>query len=240
MNVLTHGFEAPLVERREIADETLALRFSVDGHRPTFLAGQTCTITLPNGQSRTLPLASSPGNLRTVMVAARLRGTPFTDALRDLPFGAAVLLGPPSGDFTLPKDPGQPVLLLAGGMGITPFRSMLKHMVDIGSRRPATLVYSVPTPRAAAFLDELEAWRTSLDLTLVPTVTDPGMGEEPWAYEVGRIDAAMLQRHVPAEVLRRAAVYVSGPPSMLRDLGGVATQLGIPADRLKLNESRGS
>jgi glycine betaine catabolism B len=240
MNVLTYGFEAPLVERREVADGILALRFSVAGHPPEFRAGQACRVTLPNGESRTVPLASSPGNARTVMLATRQGGTPFADTLRDLPFGAAVRLGPPSGDFTLPEDPDQPVVFLAEGLGITPFRSMLKHMLDTGSRRHATLLYAVPTPQAAAFLDELVGWRTSLDLKLVPTVTQPGSAQGAGTYEEGRIDAAMLRRHVSPEVLRRAAVYASAAPAELRDLAGAATAAGVPGDRLKLHESRGS
>jgi ferredoxin-NADP reductase len=234
-----HGLEAPLVERREVAHDTMAFRFHVNGHPPAFRAGQACDITLPDGQTHSFALASSPTNGRTVMIAARMRDTPFKDTLRDLPFGAAVHIGPPSGDFVLPEEPGKPVVFLAGGIGITPFRSMLKSMLDTGDHRPVTLLYSVPTPQAAAFLDELEAWRSLLDLTLVPTLTKPETAGPDWAYEEGRIDAEMVRRHVRPDVLDQAIVYVSGPPKMVEDMAAMVAGLGVPASRIRLDEFRG-
>ncbi|MEA3166287.1 MAG: hypothetical protein QOJ26_1159 [Thermoplasmata archaeon] len=235
----TLGFEAPLVERREVAQDTMAFRFHLNGHAPHFLAGQACDVTLPDGQTHTFAVASSPTNGRTLMIAARMRDTPFKDTLRDLPFGAAVHIGPPAGRFTLPDDPATPLVFLAGGIGITPFRSMLKAMVDTGDRRPVTLLYSNPTPQAAAFLDELEAWRAVLDLTLVPTITKPESGAGEWAYEEGRIDAAMVQRHVRPDLLAKAMVYVSGPPEMVQDMAAIMERLGVRRARLKLDEFRG-
>ena len=235
----TQGFEAPLVERREVAQDTMAFRFHVNGHAPSFRPGQACHVTLPDGQTHQFAIASSPTNGRTVMIAARMRDTPFKETLRDLPFGAAVHIGPASGSFTLPEDATTPVLFLAGGIGITPFRSMLKSMVDTGDRRPVTLLYSNPTPQATAFLDELEAWKASLDLTLVPTITKPETGGAEWKYEEGRIDAAMVQRHVRPDLLARAMVYVSGPPQMVQDMTAVVRSLGVRSANLKLDEFRG-
>jgi ferredoxin-NADP reductase len=237
MTLLTaYGLEAPLVERREVAHDTMAFRFHVNGHPPAFRAGQACDITLPDGQTHSFALASSPTNSRTVMIAARMRDTPFKQTLSDLPFGAAVHIGPPTGDFVLPERSMAPVVLLAGGIGITPFRSMLKSMVDTGDRRPVTLLYSVPTPQAAAFLDELEGWRATLDLTLVPTLTKPETGGAAWAYEEGRIDAAMVRRHVRPDVLQKATVYISGPPRMVEAMAALAAALGVPAARTKLDK----
>jgi ferredoxin-NADP reductase len=235
----TQGFEAPLIERREVAADTMAFRFGLNGHAPRFLPGQACDITLPDGQTHSFAIASSPTNGRSVMIAARMRDTPFKDTLRDLPFGAAVHIGPPTGDFVLPSDATTPVVFLAGGIGITPFRSMLKSMADTGDHRSVTLLYSNPTPQATAFLDELEGWRSTLDLTLVPTITKPETGVGAWAYEEGRIDGEMVRRHVRPDLLAKATFYVSGPPAMVRDLAAVLQSLGVRRARLKLDEFRG-
>lgn len=234
----THALEAPLVDRREVADGTFAFRFLVNGYPPPFLPGQACDLSLPDGQTHRFAIASSPTNGRTLMFAARMRDTPFKDTLRGLPFGAAVQIGPATGTFTLPDDPATPVVFVAGGIGITPFRSMLKWMVDTGDRRPVTLLYSNPTPESMAFLDELEAWRAPLDLTLVPTVTKPAAAG-PWPYERGRIDAAFVKRHTPPQVLAKAVVYVSGPPAMVHDLANAMRTLGVHPDRLRVDEFRG-
>jgi ferredoxin-NADP reductase len=233
------GFEAPLVERREVAQDTMAFRFHVNGHAPRFEPGQACSVTLPDGQTHQFAVASSPTNGRTMMFAARMRATPFKETLRDLPFGAAVHIGLPTGTFTLPRDQATPVVFLAGGIGITPFRSMLKAMVDTGDRRPVTLLCSNPTPQATAFLDELEAWKGALDLTLVPTITKPETGGADWKYEEGRIDAAMVQRHVRPDLLAKATVYVSGPPQMVQDMAAIVRSLGVRTANLKLDEFRG-
>lgn len=235
----TQGFEAPLVERREVAQDTMAFRFHVNGHAPSFKPGQACDVTLPDGQRHQFAIASSPTNGRTLMIAARMRDTPFKETLRDLPFGAAVHIGPPTGTFTLPEDPETPVVFFAGGIGITPFRSMLKSMVDRGDRRPVTLFYSNPTPQATAFLDELEAWRGPLDLTLAPTITKPETGGGEWTYEEGRIDTAMVQRHVRPDALAKSMVYVSGPPAMVQDMAAMVRSLGVRTFNLKLDEFRG-
>lgn len=229
------GFEAPLVDRREVAQDTMVFRFHVNGHAPKFLPGQACDVTLPDGQTHPFAIASSPTNGRTLMIAARMRDTPFKDTLAALPFGSAVHIGPATGDFTLPTDPATPVVFLAGGIGITPFRSMLKWMVDTGDRRPVTLLYSNPTPEATAFLDELEAWRATLDLTLMPTITKPETGGPDWAYEEGRIDAAMVQRHVRPDILAKALVYISGPPAMVNDLAGALQKVGVRRANVKLD-----
>ena len=240
MTLLTsQGFEAPLVERREVAQDTMAFRFHVSGHAPSFQPGQACDVTLPDGQRHSFAIASSPTNGRTMMFAARMRDTPFKETLRHLPFGAAVHIGPPTGTFTLPGDPARPVVFLAGGIGITPFRSMLKSMVDTGDRRPATLLYSNPTPQATAFLDELEAWKGPLDLTLVPTITKPETGGGEWKHEEGRIDAAMVQRHVRPGLLAKSIVYVSGPPAMVQTMAALVRSLGVRTANLKLDEFRG-
>lgn len=222
-----------------MADDTLVFRFLVNGHPPPFLPGQACDVTLPDGQTQRCAIASSPTNGRTLMFAARIRGSPFGQTLRDLPFGAAVRIGPATGDFTLPKDPATTLVLVAGGLGIVPFRSILKWMADTGERRPVTLLYAGRAAGSMAFLDELEAWRASIGLDLAPTITATDAADASWPHERGCIDAGFVQRHVRTDALARATVYVSGPRGFVQDVAGVMRSLGVPANRLKLDTPRG-
>lgn len=230
--------EAALVSREEAARGTMAFRFQRNGL--PFKAGQSADFTLEadgGPVTRTFAIASSPENRETVLIAYRMRPSGFKDALLAMPLGATVRVKPADGDFLLPADPKVPVVLLAGGIGITPMRSMLKHLLDTGQRRDVTLFYSNPTRAEATFLDELESWRERIGLRLVATVTR----EDPpgWHHETGRIDAAMLRRHLDARALREGVFCVAGPPAMVDAMAKAAAGMGVPPERIKADEFTG-
>ena len=103
--------------------------------------------------------------------------------------GDTILATEVSGEFVLPRDKGRKLAFIAGGIGITPFRSMIKYMADAGERRDAVLVYSVRSEADIAFRDLLcEAGRT-LGMRTVFTLTAPCEGMLSWGGEKGRIDA---------------------------------------------------
>src|SRR5271170_1293314 len=127
-----------------------------------FQAGQFFKLTLLSpgetdlgGNTRALSIASAPHE-RNLMEAMRLRTTAFKRSLNSLPLDAELLLQGPYGRMTLPRDTTRPAVLLAGGIGITPFRSLIWSEAESLSPRKILLVYSVRAPEEAAFLEELE------------------------------------------------------------------------------------
>lgn len=229
--------ELVLVSKSQEARDTVAFRFRRQDLR--FEAGQAADWTVEAGGKRsthTFSIASSPENRDTVMVATRIRDTRFKHALASLEPGDKVRVEAPNGNFLLPKD-AAPVVFVTGGIGITPMRSMLKHMLDTGDRRRAVLLYSNPALEDAAFLDELRSWQDGLDLDLVPTLTRDAPPD--WPHERGRIDEAMLRRHLDDGLLRTAVFYISGPPGMVKDLKALVAGLGVPEDRIKTDDFTG-
>ena len=124
-------FASKLVKRSDVADGTTAFAFE----RPAgfdFVAGQYLTVTLPDplyddpkGNLRTFSIASPPHETNHLLVATRMTGSPFKRSLAEAPLGAAVSIFGPAGDFTLPAVAATPLVFIAGGIGITPFRSMI-------------------------------------------------------------------------------------------------------------------
>ena len=228
--------ELPLVSKEVAAEGTMAFRFRKQDLR--FQAGQAADFTLTadgKRETHTFTISSSPDNPDTIMVTTRLRDSPFKNALRRMEPGQTVHVTTPNGDFLLPRDPATPVVFLAGGIGITPFRSMLRHMAAVGDRRRCVLFYSNPTRAETTFLEELEALANELDLKLVVTVTK----EEPDGWQTGRIDEAMLRSNLDDDVVRRAVFYIAGPPKMIAALRAEVGKLGVPDDRIKSDEFTG-
>jgi ferredoxin-NADP reductase len=209
----------PFLRRESVADGTMAFYFG----RPRgflFHAGQNVLVTLDAvAESRTFTLASAPHE-GELMIATRMRDSVFKNRLKTLEPGAAVSVDGPNGMMVLHPDARRPAVFVAGGIGITPFLSMLR---DARHRRLAhriTLFYSNRRASSAAFLDELQALEKALpSFRLVSTLTEEG-GEP--------IGEALLRRHLPR--LDEPLYYLAGPPGMTMDVQGMLAGLGVAPD----------
>jgi hypothetical protein len=136
---------------------------------------------------------------------------------------------PPAGRFTYPAGDDRPVVLIAGGVGITPLLSMLRHGAAADPERPITLLYSARGRRELAFWDELE-WlsRRHAHIRLVGTVTEPGDG---WQDRVGRIDRALIANYVPNA--KHSVFLMCGPPEMIEVIGTTLRAMGVPDSQVR-------
>jgi ferredoxin-NADP reductase len=164
------------------------------------------------GNTRTLSIASAPHE-RNVMVAMRLRTTAFKRTLNSLPLGTELLLQGPFGWMTLPRNSTRPAVLLAGGIGITPFRSLVWSEAESLSARRILLFYSVRVPEAA-FLEKLrEMEQYNTHYKFICTVTQPERTRMLWRGETGRISIHLLSKWIPD--LSVPIYYIAGPPGMV-------------------------
>jgi ferredoxin-NADP reductase len=233
---------ARLVGRSIIALRTLA--FEVDpAERFEFKAGQTCDVIIPHpactddlGGTRTFSIASAPG-VAPLLFATRLTDSAFKRTLAEAPLGSALELDGPYGSFTLHHNAARPAIFLAGGIGITPFHSMIADATRRKLPHRITLLYSNTSASSSPFLDDLETWaRENPNFHLAATITK-GVPGEPWSFETGRIDAAFVKAHVDEPAA--AVFYIAGPAGFVGAMGRVATEIGADPDSVRSEEFPG-
>lgn len=186
----------------------------------TFRPGQYVSLRLPSvvdprGDSRTFSLSSAPSDRETVAITTRIGPSPFKQRLFASEPGSEAELWGPFGGFTL--DPARPAVLLGGGIGITPYRSMIREASHLRSRVPIALLYSSRTPDELVFRAELEELSRSWSaLRLHFTVTGPETGARTWSGPTGRLDATRIRAAM--EGLEDPLFCVCGPPAMVAGL----------------------
>ena len=232
------AYSAKLNRRTAVGEGTMVLVVQKPENF-RFRAGQYADLSLsalpgPEG-SRTFSLASAPGDPELVF-ATRAGSSSFKRALAALPPGAELSLTEPMGSFILRPDDGGVSVLIAGGMGITPFRSMIRDAEQSGSGRKLLLFYADENPRRAVFLRELQELAQELageGLRIVPVLADPeGTGAEP-----GRLSGETLRRYIPD--LGAPSFYLAGSPEMVLDLREELSRLGADDDRVFSEEISG-
>jgi ferredoxin-NADP reductase len=225
--------KATVAEMREVAKGTLLALFETDGY-PDFRPGAYFWVELPDrghqdekGLRRHISLVTSPTDRPLVGLATRLRDSAFKRTLAELEVGDEVEVEEPKGSFLLPEDTSGEYVFVAGGIGITVFRSMLRYIADERLPYRVTLVYSNRDRESAAFLGELEELEQRIDgLKVVLTMTD----EDGWEGESRRIDAAVLRDHVGK--LEDKQFLVAGPPAMTEAVVDALHAAGVPEDHV--------
>jgi ferredoxin-NADP reductase len=231
---------ATVAEKRDVAKGTLLVLFAVDRY-PDYRPGSYFWVELPNrghedekGLRRHISLVTSPTEEGVVGLATRLRDSAFKQTLSELDVGDEVEVEEPKGSFLLPEDTGVEYVFVAGGIGITVFRSMLRYIADEGLPYRITLVYSNRDSESAAFLDELEELERRIDgLRVVLVMTD----EEEWEGERRRLDADVLGELVGG--LDAKQFLVAGPPEMAQAVADSLLSAGLPEERVLADKFSG-
>jgi ferredoxin-NADP reductase len=222
---------ATVAEKREVAKGTLLVLFAVEDY-PDYRPGAYFWVELPDrghqdekGLRRHISLVTSPTDVGVVGLATRLRDSAFKRTLAELEVGDAVEVEEPKGSFLLPEDTSVEYVFLAGGIGITVFRSMLRYIAARQLPYRITLVYSNRDRESTPFFDELGELEERIEgLRVVLTMTDdPG-----WEGETRHIDAEMLREHLGD--LDGRAFFVAGPPGMAQGVEKMLHEAGLPED----------
>lgn len=233
-------YRTALIARDCPCDGTLAIRLA----KPpgfAFRAGQYVDVTLldppemdTQGPLRSLSIASAPYENHLLLVV-RLRGSAFKRYLAQAPLGTELQIEGPLGLFTLHKNPAKPAVFLAGGIGITPFRSILRQAAHDRDPRELFLFYGNHRLGRAAFLPELEAMAKLLPrFHLMPLMSS---AEDGWTGAVGHIEPVLLRRHLAS--LRGPEYYIAGPPEMVGGVRWSLVDAGVDEDDIRAEEFSG-
>jgi glycine betaine catabolism B len=198
----------------------------------------------PEGPIRHFTIASSPTE-NFIMISTRIRDTPYKKRLSSLEEGeekAKVKVRGPMGKFILHEDYSKPAVLLSGGIGVTPFRSMIKYATDKQLPIKIVMFDSNRDETNILYKNEFdECLKTNKNLKIIYTIT--GEGQPPlghWEGEAGRIDKAMITKYVSEDELNKSIFYICGPPAMLNALQNILNEkLKISKDRVKIEEFTG-
>ena len=226
--------ETKLIDRERLGNGVAVFRFEKpEGFQ--FIAGQWCLLTVPamgfeddRGLRRPLSIASSPLE-KHLLFATKLSESAFKRTMAEIEPGTAITLGSPMGALVLPEQTTTPLVFLAGGIGITLFRSMCRYAADAKTGHAITLFYSSRSPEETPFLEELlRIPQQNERLAVVVTMTAP----EDWTGLRGRLDAQTIKEHCP--VWEKAVYYVAGPPVMADAMKQTLATMNVPADRIKV------
>lgn len=213
------GIRLAYLGKKQLGATTWELSFQPA--RPVrFLPGQYMELTIPHrkadfrGSRRYFSISSAPtDSLLTFAITVPSKSSSFKQALLDLTPGAIVNGTGVGGDFALPKDASEPLLLVAGGIGITPFASQLAHATERGEKRDVVVVYATSAPGPLPYASLLE--KSGARVVLF----GPALEQLPAGWEYageGRVTGERLAAAVPDAASRRA--FVSGPPALVTDL----------------------
>lgn len=218
---------------KKIADNTYEFVFQKPKEL-SFKAGQYLEWMLPHADSdsrgirRYFTIAASPTE-SVVRVAVKAAGdvSTYKKEMLAMKEGDTIVASQLAGDFLLPKDTQTKLGFIAGGIGVTPFRSHIKYMMDSGQPHDTVLFCSNNTHDEVTYADFFAEAKTQIPLKIVQLVSKEDLGGE---FEYGFITEEMLKRLVPDFLERHW--YLSGPPGMVDAYSSLLLQLGVPKSNL--------
>jgi len=230
-------FMLQLKRKTRLSPDIMDFAF-VPSAKVAFQPGQylECTLTHTSadsrGNRRFFTIASSPTE-NAIHLGVRFypKGSSYKRALQSLGVRGSLQGTQIAGDFTLPADSTRKLVFIAGGIGITPYRSMLKYLADTHQRRDIVVLYAGKTPADFVYRDVLTDAEAKLGARIIYTLTDITNVPRNWTGGVGRIDEQMIQRMIPD--FQQRTFYLSGPPDMVHAHEAALRRLGVPGRQLK-------
>jgi glycine betaine catabolism B len=204
----------------------------------------------PKGPIRHFTISSSPTE-NFIMFSTRIRDSPYKKRLSNLEEGAKVKVRGPEGQFVLHQDYSKSAVFLSGGIGVTPFRTMIKYATDKQLPVKIAMFDSNRNVSNILFKKEFDDWANmNENLKIIYTISQEeeedrhekssSTAKNDWKGEYGRIDKAMILKYVDINELNNSIFYICGPPSMLKAMQALLQEeLEIPKERIKVEEFTG-
>ena len=216
--------KAIIINKKEIAKGTLSVELEIIEENVSFKPGQFFMLELMNppyrdekGNRRYFSIVNSPNEKDVLAMTTRLSDSAFKRSLKEMPVGTTVEIDHIAGLFTLPKERVTPLVFIAGGIGITPFISMLRYIEEEKLDYKVTVFYSNREKSSTAFYDELQELAKKMkNIKVVFIMTN----DPDWQGERRMIDVKFIKDYFPEP--DRNIYMVAGPPPMVK---GVAATL---------------
>jgi glycine betaine catabolism B len=225
--------------RKQIAPNAYEFLFT-PSRKLAFAPGQYMEWTLGHeepdsrGNRRYFTLASAPTepDLR-LGVRFSNPSSSFKQAMLAMDRHSEIVASQVTGDFVLPNDPDQKCIFIAGGIGVTPFRSMIKYLLDTHQPRPIVLFYANHSVKDIVYKDVFDQADRALGIRTIYTISDPTEMPNGWVGLVGHITPEMIRKYAPW--YREATFYISGPVSMVNAFQDTLHRIGISDTQIKID-----
>ncbi len=225
-----------LKEKTRLTPDIYEFTFAAP-RKMNFLPGQYMEWTLSHpepdsrGNRRYFTLASAPSeNLIKLGIKFADKPSTYKSSLLAMKKGDEIIAAQLEGDFVLPANRNQKTVLIAGGVGITPFRSMLKYLLDTHQRRPITILYAAHSQDDIIYKDVLTRAEQELGIKTIYLVSNERDKTKPSASRARQNDL-VIQQNVPN--LRFCLYYLSGSRSMVEGYKESLLRLGVPSSQIK-------
>lgn len=203
-----------------------------------FLAGQYMEWTLAHahndsrGMRRYFTIASSPEN-QNLRLGIKFydNSSSFKKSLLSLELGDKIVASQLAGDFVLPKDKNKKMIFIAGGIGVTPFRSMAEHLLDKNEKRDAVLFYSNKGYADIVYKEFFDNAQEKTGIKTVYTLTDANLIPADWSGEKGFVSEEMIKKW--ASDYKKRTFYISGPKAMIDAFTKTLNKMGIDKSQIK-------
>jgi glycine betaine catabolism B len=221
----------------EIADGPAEFVFEQDMPM-SFEPGQYLEWTLGHdkvdsrGNRRYFTIASSPTEKELLLgVEFYPESSSFKKALADMNEGDTIIASQLSGDFIMPRNKKKKLIFIAGGIGITPFRSMIKYLIDKKEKRDIVLIYANKTEDDIAYKEILDLAAKSINLKIIYVINELKNKTISWDGRMGYVNGELILEEI--KDFQERKFYISGPRAMVLSTDTVLQKLGIPSNKIK-------
>lgn len=222
-----------VIEAKQETPDVKSLKLDLEGQSFDYLPGQFLYLSLDTkdvgSDSRPLSIASSPTE-DFILVSTKISDSGFKQRFNNVKAGDFATVKGPIGTFILKED-AKEIVMLGGGIGITPFRDIIKYACDKKLPIKMTLLYSNKTPADIVYKGEWAVFeRENPNLTVVHTITEYSGAD--WKGRRGRIDENMIREY--CNDLQNTPFYICGPPGMVNAMLELLINIGVPGPNVKV------
>lgn len=244
MVIKSKEFYLPFVKKEQLAKDTYSFYFDRTSIDLNFLPGQYIRMTLSikkpdeRGSSRLFTIASSPLEKNHIMITTKVIQSSFKKRMMELKPKELVQFFGPMGGFVLNEEEKVDRVFLAGGIGITPFHSMITFADQKDLSIPIILIVSFSTAEEMIFYQELlSVANKNPHVKVIYTISHPEASKKRWTGKTGRISDALIKKYVPN--ILDPQYFIVGPPAMVMAIEEVVRGMGVGSERIFIENFTG-
>ncbi len=225
------SFRCRVEEKQQLSHDVIALKLKLAGdERLQFHAGQYVEFILEDGKRRAFSIANAPHDDELIELHIRhVPGGKFTDFLfEEMPDKTMLRLDGPHGNFYFREDSDRPILMVGGGTGFGPLKSIIEHAIYVGNTQPIHVFMGVRALKDLYMQDIVKPWIEQHNITFTPVLSEPEAGDN-WSGETGFVHESVAKYY---DDLSAFDIYISGPPVMVNAAADVFLKQSADRDHM--------